>query len=521
MIYAAGTPAGTVITNQATVTFNYGSDPLPTTVLSNVVSITVAQVAAVNLAPATGTESSRLNTVVDYPFVLVNSGNGTDRFSLTWVSSLGFSAQVYEDANGDQILNPAEIGAGAVTQTPDMTEDRSMNFVLRLSIPDSLALTGQTDVLALTATSLFDPAKRAALSRSTSIMGAVLTLQKSVNRTIPRAGDRVMYTIAYGNTGNAAATGIRLTDALDGRLRYVTGSASPAPDTVYGQTLRWNSMGAPAWGSGVIMFEVDILNNVPAATEIHNVVAGQYLDGQNVRPVSSTERNFMTVQSSGVVTVAVGPDTTANSEAGDTLQYGFLIVNNGALPETFDLSYTSTQGIVWSFYEDPNGTGHVDAGSASISSTGALAGGARYYIVAKTVLPLIALDQTVDFTTFRVQSTTNQSNFKTVSGSTTIGIPRMSLVKDASAPDPLSGKEIIYTITYVNSGHGGAYDFAVTDSIPANTAYVQQSAKLNGMSRTDEVDQDEVSVSGGVITVNLGTVPPNGSGVIEFRVRIL
>ncbi len=520
-VYGAGTPAGTVITNQATVTFRYGNNPSLTTVSSNIVAITIAQVAAVNVAPVSATQSGRLNTVVDYPFALVNSGNGTDRFSLTWVSSLGLTAQVYVDGNGDQLLNSTELAAGAVTQTPDMVEDASMAFVLRVAVPDSVALTGRTDAASLTCTSLFDPAKRAVLSRSTVIMAAVLALQKSVSRTIPQGGDRVMYSIAYTNSGNAAVTGMRLSDVLDSRLRYVAGSASPVPDTVSGQEIRWSNMSVPPGGGGYILFTVDILNNVPPATEIHNVVAGQYLDGQNLRAVTSTEVNFMTVQSSGFVTVGFSPDTTARGEAGDTLQYGFLITNNGSLPEAFDLRFSSTRGLAWTFYEDPTGSGRVDPGSPPITGTGALPGGGRYHIVAKAILPLVTADQTSDFTTFRVQSTTNPINFRTVNGSSTIGIPRMSLVKEASAPDPLSGKEITYTITFANSGHGGAYDFAVIDSIPANTAYVPQSAQLNGVPRTDEADQDEVTVAEGIVTVNLGTVLPNGSGVITFRVRIL
>jgi uncharacterized repeat protein (TIGR01451 family) len=519
--HAAGTPAGTVITNQATVTFKYGEDPALTTVVSNIVSITVAQVSAVNLAPANGSQYARLNTVVDYPFVLVNAGNGTDRFSLTWLSSLGLTAQVYVDANGDQILNEAEIAAGPLTQTPDILEDRSMGLILRLSVPDSAMLTGHTDLFSLTATSLFDPSKHAMLSRNTTILGAVLTVQKSVNSTMPRAGQRVMYTITYTNTGNAMASGIRLTDVLDSRLRYVTGSASPLPDTVSGQMLRWSNMGDQGGGIGTIMFSVDILNNVPASTEIHNVVDGQYADGQNVRSVTSTERNFMTVQSSGVVTVAFGKDTTSAGEPGDTLEYALVIVNNGMLPEAFDLSYTSTRGLTWTFFEDPTGIGHVDGSGPPITNTGSLAGGARAFVVARTVLPLVATDQTVDFTTFRAQSSTNPENFRTVNGSTTISIPRVTLGKEAIAPDPISGKEITYRITYANAGHGIAYDFAVTDSIPANTMYIPESTTLNGVPRTDEADQDNVTASQGIIVVHVGDILPSGTGVIEFRVRIL
>lgn len=520
-LFAAGTPAGTVISSQATVRFVYGVDPAPRSVVSNIVSVTVAQVAAVNLTPATGSDYARLSSTVDYSFSLVNSGNGTDKFSISWTSSIGLTGQVYLDANADQILNPVEVSAGPVSQTPDILEDRSMNFVLRLSIPDSTSMTGKTDAFVLTASSVFDPAKRATLTRSTNILAALLALRKSVNRTIPRAGERVMYTISYSNSGNTQATGMSLTDVLDPRLRYVVGSATPAPDSVSGQAIIWKDMSVPGYGSGVIWFQVDILNNVPAATEVHNVVTGQYQDGPTIRTVTSTETNFLTVQGSGYTTVDIRSDTSASGEPGDTLQYAFLVTNNGVLAEDFDLHFASSAGLAWTFYEDPGGTGRPAPGAAPITNTGPLEGGSRFYLVARTVLPPVSLDRTQDLTTFRVQSSMNQANYKTANGSTAINTPKMTLVKRASAPEPLAGSEITYTITFTNTGHGGAYGFAITDSIPVNTMYVSGSTTLNGIAKTDETDGDGVAVRAGVVTVNVGTVEPNRSGTIAFRVRIL
>jgi uncharacterized repeat protein (TIGR01451 family) len=214
------------------------------------------------------------------------------------------------------------------------------------------------------------------------------------------------------------------------------------------------------------------------------------------------------------------PDTSADGEPGDTLQYAFVIANNGSLPETFDLSYASSQGLAWTFHEDLSASGTVPPGSASITSTGPLAAGARYHVVARAIIPLVAQDQTSDLTTFRVQSSANPSNYNIASGWTTISVARMTLTKLASAPDPLSGTEIIYTITYENSGHGTAYDFAVTDPIPTNTVYVPQSASLDGVPKTDELDGDQVTLDGGLLNMRLGTIAPNRRGTIAFRVRI-
>ena len=129
-------------------------------------------------------------------------------------------------------------------------------------------------------------------------------------------------------------------------------------------------------------------------------------------------------------------------------------------------------------------------------------------------------DRTVDLTTFIVTSVTNPGNRKTVTGTSMINMPVMSVVKVASAPDPKPGKEITYTITYANNGSGRAFQFLVNDVIPANTTYVLQSVKLNNTLKTDEVDADEVAVVGNLIAVNVGTVMPHVTGTIEFRVQI-
>ncbi len=96
----------------------------------------------------------------------------------------------------------------------------------------------------------------------------------------------------------------------------------------------------------------------------------------------------------------------------------------------------------------------------------------------------------------------------------------MNLTKIADSPEPKPGREIRYQITYGNNGGGHAIQFVVTDAIPANTTYIAQSVQHNTIPKTDEADGDEVTLSNGVITVNVGTVNPAASGVIEFRVRI-
>src|SRR5687768_3336327 len=80
--HAAGTPAGTVIANQATATYEADDGSQQAPVYANTLTFTVGQIAVVNLAPAVGMKSARIRSVVDYPSRITNSGNGSDYFTL-------------------------------------------------------------------------------------------------------------------------------------------------------------------------------------------------------------------------------------------------------------------------------------------------------------------------------------------------------------------------------------------------------------------------------------------------------
>jgi uncharacterized repeat protein (TIGR01451 family) len=518
--FAAGTPAGTNICNQAFATYSAANGQAMPPVSSNNVCVTVQQLGVVNITPATATRATQVNTSVDYASTVTNSGNGTDNILLSATTSLGFTTAIYRDANGDGVLDPSEISSGTIVQTGNLPADSSARIITRVTVPNNIGLNGQTDILRVVGTSAFESTAKDTGSYSTIIASAVLAFTKSVSNTVPRGGDRVTYTISYTNSGSAPAANVIVTDALDNNLRYVTGSGLPAPVSVSGQTVIWNLGTIAASASGSIVFQADIVNNAIPGTEIHNVAQIQYDDGPNNVTLASNESNFITVQSGGAVTVTFTPNRTGSGEPGDTIDYAFTVTNNGGLSESFTLSYSSTQNLVWVYYHDANGNGQIDSSETTTTTTGALASGAQFNVIARTTLPVVPTNGTVDATTFRVTSTVNASNFTTTTGTTTMYIPVMTLSKLADAPEPKPGREIRYQITYNNSGGGRAMQFVVTDAIPANTTYIAQSVRHNGVPKTDEADADEVLVNGGVVTVNVGTVNAAVSGVIEFRVRI-
>jgi uncharacterized repeat protein (TIGR01451 family) len=120
------------------------------------------------------------------------------------------------------------------------------------------------------------------------------------------------------------------------------------------------------------------------------------------------------------------------------------------------------------------------------------------------------------------------SNWVEASGQTDLGrwtlssrtVPNMVLTMAQSHTHPSPGQVVTYTITYSNNGDGPAGTVLVTASAPASTTYVPGNTALNGVFKTDQSGDDEVTVAGSTITINLGTVAAGASGTITYKVTI-
>jgi uncharacterized repeat protein (TIGR01451 family) len=93
----------------------------------------------------------------------------------------------------------------------------------------------------------------------------------------------------------------------------------------------------------------------------------------------------------------------------------------------------------------------------------------------------------------------------------------------------LPGTVVQYQLTVTIVGAGTANAVLVTDDIPANTTYVANSIRFNGVAGTDQADGDNISCAGcgsavGTVSVNVGSVPVVvGTPVthrIDYRVSI-
>ncbi len=107
-----------------------------------------------------------------------------------------------------------------------------------------------------------------------------------------------------------------------------------------------------------------------------------------------------------------------------------------------------------------------------------------------------------------------------VVSTTAISLPQMTLLKSVNKSAAQPGDTVTYTVNYSNIGSATAGFVIITDGIPTHTTYVAGSVVLNGSPTTDVSGDDAVTVSGGMVTVTIGTVAPGASGVVTFKVRV-
>ncbi|MFW2447303.1 MAG: hypothetical protein ACN4E6_08240 [Qipengyuania pacifica] len=242
-------------------------------------------------------------------------------------------------------------------------------------------------------------------------------------------------------------------------------------------------------GSAVLTFELTNTGNGPEAYTLsaNPAVAGNDFD-TTVNGIA-VDTNSNGVYDPGVDQMLTGPATTAAIAADASLTVFVLVTIPGGVAD-------GDQSDVSLLAEAVTGTGALGTafagqgaggGNAIVGSTGANA---------------------------------------TATGSLSVGITDVDLIKSATVRDPFGGTGIVpgATITYAIRaevrGSGSVSDLVVTDAAPADTTYVAGSLKLDGATLTDAADADAGRFGTSGISVDLGTVSGGSSRTVTFQVTI-
>jgi uncharacterized repeat protein (TIGR01451 family) len=260
----AQTPAGTLIQNQASATFEDLSGNTYTTT-SNQVTTIVLPVYGVSVTPdgtvaAPGIVGTAIpGQTVYYSYSLTNTGNSDENFTIvpildpatTMTLGLG-DIDIYYDVNGNGVLDGGEpvISAGGVAgNIGPVVAGTAVQLLVEYQVP-ALAAAGQVAYVGMTATSVTDITQTDTgnIHQTDVVSDAVLTATMSGLPAALDPGDIATYTVTGQNVGNDIANGVTVASVgLTGVLVYDILPTDPSTSNPL--ALSGAPAGAPAGGT--------------------------------------------------------------------------------------------------------------------------------------------------------------------------------------------------------------------------------------------------------------------------------
>ncbi|WP_221089326.1 DUF11 domain-containing protein [Deinococcus aquaedulcis] len=536
---AVGTPAGTVINNQAAATFEPPAPGTPGETVSNVVSTTVQAVCAVSVTPngivgAPGQTADVLpRERAVFAYTVVNAGNGAATLPLSARTEAGSAftprLSIYSDLDGDGALDPGEPEITSVA----LAADASARVLLVADTTDTQG-DAHVNLVASCAGGANPDANNVSLVR----VGPppVLGVQKTFSPALVRPGTETTVTVTTRNGGQGTSREVVLTDLLDTQLAqglvFVPGSAR----TNVG-TLEYTADGT-TWSAaevqpvrGVRVRAASLAPN-EAITLTFRMLATPQAEGRvilNTATASTGGREASGSASADVrylPAVAIGPvgnPEAPEGTAADTQQKPFAVVgqlvcfdhtakNTGDVRDTFRLTVTYPQGAARAQFQNESGQPLAQPLVLDPGQTAFV----RVCYEATQAGPLDAL---VTITGDRGTSNATRDQVAAVEG----GLPelRKSYVAttqgSGAQPVPVpdggtvaAGDTVTYTLTVRNPFTRPLTNVVVSDPLPAHVDF--KAASAGGV----------VSGQPGAQTVTwtLGTLQPGESRTLTITTQV-
>lgn len=510
---AAGTPAGTAITNQAAASY-IDSAGQPRTTTSNLVTTIVQQVYSFTITPDSTksnpgqTRNGLPGAQVLFNYTVTNTGNGTDTINLTTAQGTSdnfdlTNIKIYLDANCNGNVDAGESQVTSVT----LGADQQACVIVAATIP-STAQNSQYGNLDLKGTSAGDSTvvDKNNWARAIATTQAALTAFKAASPTgTVQPGQTITYTISGSNTGGSPAygivlsvdnqnrTGILIEDTIPSGLivnAMPTGTAGAGTVRfVYYDGTAWKTLQSgdlPLTGNGAIKigmlievtgaffpqgaqytfsFQAQVPSNAQAGASYANQAVVRFNangDGNANGPGETVNSNTTTNTVGAVYQPVVGyprkvtlgneTQTVNTAYAGQTVSFTNRVRNDGNAPDSFQLALqnsTFPQGTVCQLYAG-------DGVTPLSGPVGPLAPGATLDVVVKCQLPAGYFENPADNTdtTYKVELRATSVNDPSKSDLTT------DLVKDI-----LAG----YGVDLAQKGFAGDSD-PRNDNPPAQSA---------------------------------------------------
>jgi uncharacterized repeat protein (TIGR01451 family) len=570
-VYAAGTLAGTTITNVASVQYNAGVNVRNGT--SNIITMVVGYKVVINLSPSNSSTTTVDSTSIYKAYTVTNTGNYADSLQFTvthlpagWIDTVFYDKDASgTETPGDSVLTSG--GAGFWTAISG-----SHAILLKITLP-GYAQAPDNMIDSVTVTTASYGSGPGAVVRvggnglqkytaNVTIAQPVLTVTgaQSVTGSPAIPGSAFAYTLTLQNTGHLAIQdGATLSFKLDSNFNFTSATNSGSNGSVNwagdGGTVTWTlshtdlpaTMGSPITRTVNVTIQQVTKNGTGAAagslisimdstkSTTTNLV---FNDGVNTHTIATAKLTQVTVaQASGAYLIQLTANQSGNP--GDSVVYQFRVKNRGNAAMTFTLSqaqsggnldtvhlFTATSGVAGS---QPFTTASINAGDSlglyvylRVNVTG---------LNANTIIRLLSA---APGTAGSVP--TGASNYNpTITITTTVTAPNLSIVLSqawingvGTVANPAPGDTIEYTLTITNSGSGIATNLTTSNAIPSNTTFgpnsygVGYGILVDGVAKTNNVpDSDGAHFTANTVTVESTSV--NGGGgtkIVKYRVAV-
>ncbi|HKQ62502.1 MAG TPA: trypsin-like peptidase domain-containing protein [Candidatus Polarisedimenticolaceae bacterium] len=325
----------------------------------------------------------------------------------------------------------------------------------------------------------------------------VLGITKTAAPSPVGAGGLLTYTLAYSNSGTAAASGVVLVDSVPANTTFVsaTGGGSFAAGLV-----TWNLGSLASGAAGSVDLVVRVGSPLADGTLITNATYG--IDGNETNPTTGVPVVTAVGSTPSLsVSKSASPDPVG---AGADLSYQLSYANTGSAAATNVVLVDTVPAH--SRFVSATGGGAL-SGAQVVWNLGTLAAGASGSVglVVRVDSPLPG-GSSIANTSYSIDSSETAPSAGPPRVTAVTSAPVLSVSKTAT-PNPVSaGGQLTYTLSYRNDGNADATGVRLSDELSDLTTFV--SASAGGILHEE------------VVIWEIGTLPPGASGSVQVTVEV-
>ncbi|PHD45525.1 cell surface protein [Bacillus toyonensis] len=364
------------------------------------------------------------------------------------------------------------------------------------------------------------PISETTSSNATNIqfIDAILIATKSANTVLANIDETIAYTVLIQNNGSTTTNSIFFTDTIEDGTVFIPGSVIvnntvfPAADPNIGFSIP-NIASSQAT---TITFQVSV-TNLPAVNPTPNTanIVYDFIFNPDFAPIQkSTTSNTTFVQINDADIVSLKTVDLTSVTIGDILTYTTTLTNTGNTDAT---AVVFTDNI-------PDGTTFID-GSVLVNNIPQLNANPSNGILVGTIAPNVTITVTFSVTVVALPASghvQNQATSRyTINGEEQISSSNITFTEVISAnviatkTTPIQYADlqtiIPYTISITNNGNIQVENIIVTDIIPANTSFIENSVIVNGNARPNDNPLNGIQID---------NIPPNTTATVLFQVRV-